>query len=752
MRTLFTLATFVGSFALFLLEPMVAKALLPSFGGSSLVWNGCLLFFQAALLGGYAYANALSSRANLRVATPFHWGVIGVALALTAALLVPAGLWHVRPAPDANPLLPLLFTLLLTTAAPFVVLAAGTPLIQRWFAHSNDPDAHDPYFLYAASNLGSFCGLIAYPVVIEPRLTLAGQRLFVLGLFAVYAIILVVASAKVRAQADALTPLDEPANDPEPVTASMRFRWAALSAAPSALLLAVTSDLTKNIAPIPLLWVLPLGLYLLTFVIVFSGRARKLKALGGAPVWLRIALAIALTGSVYTALVTSPQIQWAIALAVGSFFFTALVCHLQLARLRPAVSQLTDYYLWISIGGVLGGLFCALLAPLIFTGLTELPLALGACVLLYAFLQPIERLKGADVLVCAAAVAGLLLIAHLYSIQPFEHSKLAFVKALTNDQWTSILIGLVFLAVSLWPRRFAIVFIGYLALFSFNDKNSTGKVLFNGRNFYGYETVTSWPSVGIHKLVNGNILHGVQFVDPVLSREPTTYYAKDGPLGQALLPTLDSHPNARVAAVGLGSGTEAAYGRPGMQIDFYELNPAIERIAKDPTLFTYLRDSAAKINVILGDARLSLAEAPNASYDAIILDAFSSDSIPIHLITSEAMQMYKSKLKPDGILLVHTSNRYLRLSHVVAAAGAVAGFVSDQASDSADFDAYPDAFVRGLKRSATSWMALAGSRDRLRPIQRPGNFWIEFTPKEGTKSWTDDYSNVFGALKLLNKE
>ena len=286
MRLLFTLATFVGSFALFLLEPMVAKALLPNFGGSSLVWNVCLLFFQAALLAGYGYANVLTKRAEVRRAMPIHWCVVASAVGFAVALFVPSALWKVRPAPEGSPLWPLLLTLLLTTAVPFMVLAAGTPLIQRWFAYSNDRLAKDPYFLYAASNLGSFCGLIAYPTLVEPHLPLAGQRVFVCVLFVAYAVLLVAAAWRVREQVAAHVEEVAPPTA-EPIRASARLGWAALSAGPSALLLAMTTELTKNIAPIPLLWVLPLGLYLLTFVIAFSNRARKLESAGGAPIWLR---------------------------------------------------------------------------------------------------------------------------------------------------------------------------------------------------------------------------------------------------------------------------------------------------------------------------------------------------------------------------------------------------------------------------------------------------------------------------------
>lgn len=709
---------------------MVAKALLPNFGGSSLVWNVCLLFFQAALLAGYGYANVLTKRAEVRRATPIHWLVLAAAVLLSIAFFVPGGLWQVRPAPEASPLGPLLLTLLLTTAAPFIVLAAGTPLIQRWFAHSDDPHAHDPYFLYAASNLGSFCGLIAYPTLVEPHLPLGGQRVFVCLLFGAYACLLIFAGARVRNHVS--TQAEEaPAPPPIPITAAMRAKWAALSAGPSALLLAVTSDLTKNIAPIPLLWVLPLGLYLLTFVIVFSNRVRKLEAEGGSPVWLRFVLAAALGANTYLSFTTNTPILVGLPIAIVGFFFVALACHLQLARLRPVAAQLTDYYLWVSIGGVLGGLFCAVVAPLVFTGLTELPVSLGVCVALYGFVQYRRREPVEDILSSAAAI-GILALISLFSKTP---------KALP---WQgSLLVGGVFIAVCYWPTRFALVFLGYLAWFAFGDRNPDAKVLFAQRNYYGYETVLfeENPPPPRNRLVNGNITHGEQFQDKDTSRRPTTYYAMDGPLGRALLPTIDSHPTARIGAVGLGTGTEAAYGRAGMEIDFYELNPTVKRIATDPRLFTYVTDSAARIDIILGDARLSLAGALDHGYDVIILDAFSSDSIPVHLLTKEALELDLAKLEPDGIILVHTSNRYLALAKYVAATAASVGLQCDLAQDDRDSTE---------ERWPTTWLCLSRNRDRLKPIEGRKSLWKPYEAAPGTQGWTDDYSNVFRALKVFN--
>ena len=408
----------------------------------------------------------------------------------------------------------------------------------------------------------------------------------------------------------------------------------------------------------------------------------------------------------------------------------ALACHLQLARLRPAASQLTDYYLWVSIGGVVGGLFCAVLAPLWFTGLTELPISLGACVALYAFVryrrdEPLLDVLGS--LIAVVLLAFVLLFRNAHYLQPLE---------------TSCLIGAVFVAACYWPARFAVAFVCYLAFFAFSNKVPGATVLFAGRNYYGSNTVVLDGNPARKRLINGTITHGMQFVDPILRKTPSLYFAVDGPLGQALLPTLDSHPNARIGVAGLGTGTEAAYGRPGMSIDFYELNPTIKRIATNPELFTYLKDSAARISVILGDARLSMTQAPDAAYDVIILDAFNSDAVPVHLLTKEAFELYLSKLKPDGIILADTSNRYLALAPYIAATAASAGLKSDFADD----HRRPD-----LVRAPTTWMCCARSRDRLALIEGGHSLWVPYDAPPGTAGWTDDYSNVFRALKALNQ-
>lgn len=731
MRALFILATFVGSFALFLLEPTVAKALLPSFGGSSLVWNVSLVFFQGALLAGYAYANLFVARLPLGRTPRIHFALLAIVGFATWALLVPARLWHVRPDPEASPLGPLLFTLIATTAAPFTLLAAGTPLIQRWFAATDDKHAKDPYFLYAASNLGSFCGLLAYPILIEPRLGLQAQRNLILGLFLAYALFLAIAVFATPHRDEGTAA----AEAPEKPDNWARFRWAALAAGPSALLLAVTSDLTKNIAPIPLLWVLPLGLYLLTFVIVFSRAFHRLHQRAIFQRGFQAVLALGLGGSIYLTLGMNLPITSSLLLGLLGFFVAALACHIELAHQRPDPRHLTDYYLWISVGGVLGGMFCALLAPLIFTGLSELPIAYGACVFAYAFLRRKLAFEPSDFLVGLAGFFVMIGIA-LVVLRPRHVGGID----LSPDLQKAAVITAVFLAATWWPRRLAVIFISCLGLFGFTDKFADEIRLFSARDYYGYETVLASKDGETHRLVNGTIMHGMQLMKAPL--EPITYYAETGPFGEAVLPLTAKRPLARLAAVGLGTGTEAAYGRDGMQIDFYELNPAVEGIARNPNYFSYVSDSKAQINVILGDARLSLESAPDRAYDAIILDAFSSDSIPIHLLTKEAMELYLRKLKSDGIILAHVSNRYLDLKQAVAATGASIGLAIDEGGEFRPETDY---------HTSSFWVCLARNRTRLDEMETKGSLWHPYRIPSDAPVWTDDYSNVFTLLGKQSK-
>jgi hypothetical protein len=719
------LATFLGSFLLFLLEPMVAKALLPRFGGSSLVWNGSLLFFQGLLLAGYAYAHIGVRRLGLQKGAKTHFMVLGLAV-VGLVLFVGPWLWKEK-AVSGFPIGDLLLTLFLTTALPFFVLSAGTPLIQRWFGASDDPQASDPYFLYAASNFGSLIGLLSYPALLEPAMGLQTQRLgFGIGLLLYVGVLATCVKPALAAKAD------EHEIAPElHVAPKLALKWAALAAAPSALLLAVTSDLTKNVAPIPLLWVLPLGLYLITFIIAFSGRKVTFWEK-----FTRYGLPIILFPSAVMVAVPSSSLILGLSVSLLTFFVLTLACHLELARQRPEPKFLTAFYLWLSVGGALGGLCVALIAPVLFSDLTELPLALFACAAFYAWSSRERdfRWKWMDLVWPVVAVVALVWVRQ-GTVGIWLHWSLEVATTHRYD-WIYLVL-LLFLFSSLRTVRFALTFGAFLLSNVIVDQGAD-TVLEVSRNYYGSHTVKSYSKDTWHMLVNGSTIHGAQCMLPDQRREPMTYYTKTGPVGQALLPTEKAYPQLQIGAVGLGSGTISAYGRAGDTIEFFELNPAIKRMAYDRKLFTYVTDSAANVSVTLGDARLSLESIPDGKYDVLILDAFSSDSIPVHLLTKEAYALYSKKLKPDGMLLVHTSNRFLKLSDVVISTAASEGFVADFASDAMQ--------VATSYHAATTWVAMAKNKNRLKLIE--GGLWQPKAPSEATPVWTDDYSNVFKVLRL----
>ena len=726
MRPLLTLATFLGSLALFIIEPLAAKTLLPRFGGSAFVWNGCFFFFQASLLFGYAYATVLIRSLSSRTVAGVHAAVLGLACILTFLLFIPTDHWIIRPPPGGDPIIPLLTTLVLTTAATFSALAAGTPLIQRFFAQSGELGANDPYFLYAASNLGSLCGLLSYPFLVEPNFTLVAQRMLVATLLTAYATLVGVAIFKLlRLQGSPAV-----AERTERAPWLERARWLLLSAAPSALLLAVTSDLTQNIGPIPLLWVAPLALYLLTFVIAFSRRAGFGETGRSAPGWFRLLLVCVLAAQAYATL-SEPSPWFALAIDLALLFLLALGCHAKLAQRRPPPSFLADYYFWIALGGVAGGAFCALVAPAIFTRFSEFPIALGACVLFGAGVRLGLRITLRQVLFTAG---GVLIVCGI----------LAASVAGWNPLLLAAAIAALYAMAARTPLRLAMVFAAFLVGGVWLDeRHDDSEVLFAGRNYYGALKVTSESNDTVHRLENGTILHGAQFTDAEWGQTPTTYYSEAGPLGQALKPILDAYPNARIGAVGLGAGTEAAYGRPGMAIDFFELNPLIKRLAENPRFFEFIEKSKASVRIFIGDGRLSLENMSDRAYDVIVLDAFSSDAIPVHLLTREAFQVYRQKLKPTGFIFVHATNHYLKLAKVVVAAAAAVGLAADLAEDAGTDDEY--------LRPGTTWLCLAANRTRLSLIQRPAGMWKPYPADSRVEAWTDDYSDVLGALKTFNR-
>jgi hypothetical protein len=770
---LFAGAAAANAALLFTVEPLVSRQLLPLLGGTPSVWNTCLMAFQALLLSGYLYAHLLGRVRGVARQGAAHLGLLAVA-ALTLPVAVPA-----RGLPDGVP--PAAWVLALLVAGvglPFTVLAAGAPLLQRWYAgaaRDGRATAAKPYALYAASNAGSFVALLAYPFLVEPRLGLAAQaRAWAVGYVALgVALAGCVAAAARGSRAAHPVPAgtQAPSRPASRAGWPARLRWTFLAFVPSALLLAVTRYLTTDVAPVPLLWVVPLALYLLTFVLAFAERVRvpdDVRDPAFALVTPVLAILVALGAS-------TPL--WAVGGAhLLAFTVVALTCHQQLADRRPGVDRLTEYYLWIAAGGLLGGVFDAVVAPAVFDGLHEYPLAVALGALAWWLGGPpaepaprgprptgvgadraiarrlrarlVERVPraprpgwwaAADAPVrglAAAVVVGGLMYAAAARLPLLPGARGAVPASLAGG-------ASAVLAFSLRGRRdrFALAVAALLVGGLAGQRARAAGVLARARSFYGAYTVRS--SSAYHHLQHGNTLHGAQDVRPAGRRTPLTYYHAAGPLGAlfARVPRLaEGAPPRRVAVVGLGTGTMACWGRAGERWTFYEVDPLMVRIARDPRLFTYLRDCPPRSDVVLGDARLSLGRAARGEYDLIVLDAFSSDAIPTHLLTAEAVAVYLDRLAPGGVLAVHVSNRYLRLAPVVARLARGAGAVAAEGRDLSGASAR-DPFL-----TSSAWVAVARDAPALGALaSAPG--WRPLAAPPGGRAWTDDYTDVLAAVR-----
>jgi hypothetical protein len=726
---LFSTAMFASAALLFCVQPIVAKRLVPLLGGSPNVWNTCMVFFQAVLLGGYGYAHLSSSRLTTRTQAFLHV-VLLVAAALTLPIELPARLAASVPRVD-SPIGWLILALGAFVGLPFFALSGSGPLLQRWFADSSAADARDPYFLYAASNLGSMVGLLGYPLLIEPRLTSREQGI---GWGIGYAVLVMLVAACVattlRGRVTSSETIDAA---PEPDRESpwkRRLYWLLLAFVPSSLLYGVTTFLSTDIAAVPLLWVLPLSIYLLTFTLVFARRPPI-------PHWLMVRLLPAIVviwATVIFFRATEPMLLL-IVLHLLLLFAAAMVCHGQLARSRPPARELTRFYLWMSLGGVLGGLFNTMLAPLVFTSTTEYPLAvLAACLLLPR--PPGRRDPRAltlDLLMPLLVGALTLGIVMAFSALELRGSPQALA-------FTVAPAAMLCMMSARRPVRFAL---GIAAIVLTGEIAAAGNrmVLHAERDFFGVLRVARDSSGSYHELLHGSTLHGAQDLRADRRRLPPSYYTRGGPAGAIFNVVLQRRTPANLAVVGLGVGSLATYARAGDRMVFYEINPAIERIARDPSLFTFLSETrSAEISVVLGDARLRLADAPPAAYDLLVMDAFSSDAIPVHLLTREAVALYESKLREDGLLAIHISNRYLELQPLVAGLAADAGLAAFACDDLDVSDAEKKA---GKQKSR--WVVLARSEAHLGNIPDAPCWW-KLRPVPSVL-WTDDYSNVLAVFK-----
>ncbi len=735
---LFVLAVFVSATLVFTVEPMMAKLVLPILGGSAAVWNTSLAFFQAALLVGYLYAHGLQRLSSLRAQVAAHLSVLAL-----AALVLPLGVSHLLgdPRPDA-PALWLVGTLALSLGGPFAALSATAPLLQAWHARAVPrlgPEREGeggPWGLYAASNLGSLLALVAYPVVIEPMIPLRHQAFDWSAGYLVFMALVATLGAALWRGAPARAPIVEA--DGARVSWRDRARWVALAAVPSSLMLGVTSYVTTDVGSAPFLWVAPLALYLLTFIIAFQSR----------PVIHPGAALLAQAAVVLAACALARPMPRAFLLGLSvhfiAFFFTALVCHQALVARRPARGHLTDFYICLSLGGVIGGAFNAFLAPVLFNTVVEYPAALVlSCLARPWVLAELRKpWRWALLAACALALVVAVLIAH-----PTGRSLVLWVIALGPHVQGQIVAILILCAgVLMFPLRNSGPLFALAALILVVGGGRAAdrvNVVRYWRGFFGVlrESRLTIPGLDgeVRMLAHGTTLHGAQALSPRFRCQPLVYYAHETPIGQVFDAEAAARPRLTVGAVGLGTGSVAAYDRASDAFTFFEIDPLVVKVSTDPANFTYVtRCARGVVGYRLGDARLTLSRQPDARFDVLLIDAFSSDSVPAHLLTVEAMRMYLAKIKPDGVIILHLSNRNLELDGPAqAVALAAGGHALLQVH-------YADPALPLMWESSEDAVIVARAPAGLAPFAADPR-WRPADPR-GVRPWTDDYTNLFGAL------
>jgi hypothetical protein len=723
---LFAATLFVSAFLLFSIQPMFTKMVLPLLGGAPTVWSIALVFFQAALLGGYIYAHLIVRRAPLGVGALVHLGT----LAAAAAVLPIALASSLGSPPTDNIAFWLIGLFVLSIGLPFAALATTAPLLQSWFAASGHSRASNPYVLYAASNLGSFAGLFAYPTLIEPLLPLHSQaRMWSAG-FAAFALLVAIAGLTIARRASPLATAAAAALIP----AHDKLCWVALAAIPAGLVIAVTSYVATDLASAPFLWVLPLAGYLLTFVATFRDRpwvahstVARLVPFVAAP------LSVGLLGG------QRPYWLALVAVNLAAFVLLALLCHGELYRRRPAPGHLTEFYLWTSVGGALGGVFAAIVAPRLFTQVYEYPILIVAALL--ALPRVSEGGAGRAVVKTGPVLmlGGLVLIARFgFGIElpataelPFQILLVALVAAM--------------LLLREQPARFiALVVLGFLLTGLWQPGFNRVTAV---RSFFGVSQVIETADGQFRLLYHGTTLHGAERIADATADvmpEPLTYYYRGGPISEVIDAVRGVQGSLHhVAVVGLGTGALACYRHRGEAWTFYEIDPAVVQIGRNPHFFTFISACAPDLPVVVGDARLTLA-ASTERYDLIVLDAFSSDTIPAHLLTREAVQGYVNHLAGGGVIVMHISNRYMELADTVAAVGAAEGLRTFIKIDDRPQTSPPD-----YKMNAEV-VALARRPEDLGDLRgRPG--WHQ-SAETDVQPWTDDYSNIFGAITSKQRE
>jgi hypothetical protein len=720
-------AIFLSAALLFAVQPLFAKMVLPRLGGSPSVWSVAMVFFQAVLLAGYAYAHLLTRHLSGRVAVVVH-----VALLIVATLALPLAIasgWG-RP-PARGETLWLLGLFAVSIGLPFFALSANGPLLQAWFARTGHPDARDPYFLYAASNIGSFLALISYPLIVEPFTHLPHQT----GMWSIgfYVLIVLIAGCGIlllrsRNALPEATTVD--AGDEAPPTWGDAATWVGLAAVPAGLLIAVTAHVSTDVAASPMLWVIPLALYLATFVIVFQTRPvlphRWVVLVEPAFIILLVAVLV------FAGL---DKIFLTVTANIVAFFVIALTCHGELARRRPPARYLTAFYLWMSTGGMIGGIAAGLIAPHVFSTVAEYPILIVAAILCRPGVAVGEGLRenlvwlGLVVLALTVAIAGPV-----------------FGYVMEETRYKYAIATLLVVSVLFWrdPLKFAAMIALIFVVIRLYGPESGGREYV--RSFFGVHKIFETADGEFRVLQHGTTEHGAQRIrtpdgQPVTGRpEPLTYYHLTSPIAQGIKGArISKQGPIRLAVIGLGTGSTACLTEPGDKLTYYEIDPAVIRIAKDSNRFTFLKECTPDAEIVVGDARLTLADAEDGQYDVIVVDAFTSDAIPVHLMTREAMALYVKKLSPHGMVLVHVSNRHMELSSVVAGiahANGLVTWVDDKGTDEDEAN---------YKYTSTV-CAVARDEDDFPTDMAENDDWELEEPDEDQWVWTDDYSNIIGAM------
>jgi len=733
--TLFALTMFLSAALLFDIQPMYAKMLLPLVGGAPAVWNTVVVFFQLALVGGYLLAHLERSLIPLRAQPILHVALAASALALLPFHLIPSSAGAIT-----HPVPFVLYSLLAGAGLPFLVISATAPLMQSWFARLGHSHSHDPYFFYSASNAGSLLGLAVYPVLLEPFFGVALQG----RMWAVAYLTLVVGLAVcgfVTWRFGAGPDRDPGASDGSgaqaaPPSPRQRIRWIALAFVPASLSLAITTHITNEVAPIPLLWTLPLGIYLLTFIIAFSRRPILTPERIGRvlPFTILPLVLLVVIGSGIPAMFN-------VALNLIALFFIGLTCHGELSASRPAARYLTGFYLLLSIGGALGGVFNALIAPYVFHTVAEYPLTLVlACAILptLGVVGGQKRDRFFDVVAPVLLATALLLLdaattrrsgVSLFLQIGFSVALVVCFGFVGRRLRFALGIGSLFLVAAILPYWLETRQVEYRIFFA--------------RDFFGTKFVIDDPRSRRHELIHSGTVHGIENTEPDKRSIPLSYYSKHGPLGSIFAAARSNRAGTRkVAVVGLGTGTVACYRLPGERWTFFEIDPQVVALAQDDRLFWYLSSCAPNANLVLGDGRLELTKVSPNAYDLLVLDAYSSDQPPVHMLTREAFALFTSRLAPSGLIAFHISNRYFNLAPVI---GNLAASVGWQAW--VDNDVGFTLKRISLGEVGSEWVVVARHPSDVSAIASDAH-WQRLAPDHSLRIWSDDYSSLLTVMHM----